>query len=34
MLTGMFKASGGDAIIYGKSILDEMASIQKNIGLC
>ena len=24
MLTGMFKASGGDAIIYGKSILNDM----------
>ena len=27
MLTGMIKTSGGDAIIYGKSILNEMASI-------
>lgn len=34
MLTGMIKASGGDAIIYGKSILEDMTLIQKNIGLC
>jgi len=34
ILTGMFKATSGDAIIYGKSILKDMPSIQKNIGLC
>ena len=25
MLTGMFKVSGGDAIIYGKSILNDIS---------
>jgi len=34
MLTGMIKVSGGDAVIYGKSILQDMTLIQKNIGLC
>ncbi len=30
----MFKATSGDAIIYGESILKNMPLIQKNIGLC
>jgi len=34
MLTGMLKASSGDASIYGYSINKHSQMIQKNLGLC
>jgi len=34
MLTGMFAPSSGDAILFGNSIIDEMAEIRKNMGVC
>ena len=34
ILTGMFSSTSGDAIIYGKSILSDLESIQRDIGFC
>lgn len=34
MLTGMTGVSGGDAKIYGNSILTDIDAIQREIGLC
>jgi ABC-type multidrug transport system ATPase subunit len=34
MLTGMFKASGGSASVYGYKIGDAMHKIQQNLGFC
>ena len=34
MLTGMLPSSGGDAEIYGKSILRDMGDIRKDTGMC
>jgi ABC-type multidrug transport system ATPase subunit len=34
MLTGMTSCSGGDARIYGNSILTDIEAIQREIGLC
>lgn len=34
MLTGVHKPSGGDATIYGSSIMEEIDEVQINLGLC
>lgn len=34
MLTGMLKASKGDAIVYGKTLSKDMDSVRKSLGLC
>ena len=34
MMTGLLQATGGDAVVLGKSILTEMHSIRKEMGVC
>lgn len=34
MMTGLFRPSAGDAIIYGHSIIDGMDEIRKVMGVC
>jgi len=34
MLTGMLKMTSGDALIYGKSVRNEIDEVRKDIGLC
>ena len=34
MLTGMIKATFGDALVFGKSILTDMRSIRRDLGMC
>ena len=34
MLTGMINATFGDALIFGKSILTDMRSIRRDLGMC
>eukprot|EP00659_Diplonema_papillatum_P020657 gene20657-31831_t len=34
MLTGMLPLTSGDAVVYGNSIVSEMAKVRRSIGLC
>jgi len=34
MLTGVHKANGGDAYVYGSSIRKDIDTVQTNLGLC
>jgi len=34
MLTGMLRATKGDAIIYGNSLSRDLDQVRKNLGLC
>ena len=34
MLTGVLKATSGDATVYGQSISKDMDQVQQNLGLC
>jgi ABC-type glutathione transport system ATPase component len=34
MLNGIYKPTGGDALVYGKSVVDEMDKIRHTIGNC
>jgi ABC-type multidrug transport system ATPase subunit len=34
MLTGMIKPSQGDAIIFGRSLLQETTEVRRSLGLC
>eukprot|EP00466_Bigelowiella_natans_P003580 jgi/Bigna1/73288/fgenesh1_pg.23_\ len=34
MLTGMLPPTGGDAIIFGNNIIDQMKTIRKDLGVC
>lgn len=34
MLTGMLKASSGDAIVFGQSLSSEIDEVRRRIGLC
>ena len=34
MLTGLLTPTSGDAFIYGHSLVDEIDTVRKNLGLC
>lgn len=34
ILTGLFEATGGDAQVYGRSILDDMIGVRQLVGIC
>eukprot|EP00759_Apiculatamorpha_spiralis_P055716 PhF_6_TR7887/c0_g1_i5/m.11597/K05643/ABCA3; ATP-binding cassette, subfamily A (ABC1), member 3 len=34
MLTGMLPMSGGDCVVYGRSVRTDLAAIRRNMGLC
>ena len=34
MLTGLFPPTAGDALVYGASIVDDMATVREHIGVC
>jgi len=34
MLTGVHKPTGGDATVYGSSIVNDLDTVQTNLGLC